>query len=45
MLYTAFPMPPRGSDPYTEDENLAVSVDAQATEAEEYNISMLNEEE
>ena len=37
VLYTSFPMPPRGSDPSLDDDALAVTVETQFREAHAYN--------
>eukprot|EP00931_Biecheleriopsis_adriatica_P103331 TRINITY_DN78183_c0_g1_i1.p1 TRINITY_DN78183_c0_g1~~TRINITY_DN78183_c0_g1_i1.p1 ORF type:complete len:289 (+),score=40.00 TRINITY_DN78183_c0_g1_i1:30-869(+) len=37
-LYTAFPMPAKGMDPYLTDEALDLSADAQLDEVQEYNF-------
>ena len=39
VLYTAFPMPPKGSDPHLQDSALEVGFEQQSAEAIEYNTT------
>ena len=44
VLYTSFPMPPRGADPSLDDEALEVTVRTQFREAHAYNSGVTGEE-